>query len=306
MDIEYPVVAYSLADRIAGAMSAYACGDALGLPWEQFPPAGASAAEIEALPAREGWERGATSDDTALTLLVAQHLADRSGAVDAREFLHCGRRHCVTAFCGRSGWAATPTRSRRSPVGCWVPGWPSRTFSPNCPGMRRFGCPTRRSSQRRPPRSRPGAHRRSHEVITESAEWSTTHATSLWLRLCEGCHTRSTLLSGGSDHRWIRRHSVRRAAHRRSRGASGPRTAPRAEAADGGHPMRSASSRPGRSRPPSTPALWWTTAGAAPDCRFGSSAWRHPARRWTVIHAELFWSCTWCLLRHYPTEAGWS
>ncbi len=87
MDIEYPVVAYSLADRIAGAVTAYACGDALGLPWEQFPPAGASAAEIEAWPAREGWERGATSDDTALTLLVAQHLADRSGAVDAREFL---------------------------------------------------------------------------------------------------------------------------------------------------------------------------------------------------------------------------
>ena len=60
MDIEYPVVAYSMADRIAGAVTAYACGDALGLPWEQFPPAGASMAEIEGLPAREGWERGAT------------------------------------------------------------------------------------------------------------------------------------------------------------------------------------------------------------------------------------------------------
>ncbi|MGH3927562.1 MAG: ADP-ribosylglycohydrolase family protein, partial [Pseudonocardiaceae bacterium] len=87
MDIEYPVVVHPLADRIAGAITAYACGDALGLPWEQFPPAGASMAEIEALPAREGWERGSTSDDTALTLLVAQHLADRGGAVDARAFL---------------------------------------------------------------------------------------------------------------------------------------------------------------------------------------------------------------------------
>lgn len=87
MDIEYPVVAYPLADRIAGAVTAYACGDALGLPWEQFPPAGASTAAIEALPAREGWARGATSDDTALTLLVAQHLAERSGAADARVFL---------------------------------------------------------------------------------------------------------------------------------------------------------------------------------------------------------------------------
>ncbi|MGH3917785.1 MAG: ADP-ribosylglycohydrolase family protein [Pseudonocardiaceae bacterium] len=85
MDI--PVVGYLLADRIAGAMTAYACGDALGLPWERFPPTGASTAEIEALPAREGWERGATSDDTALTLLVAQHLADRNGAADARGFL---------------------------------------------------------------------------------------------------------------------------------------------------------------------------------------------------------------------------
>ncbi|MGH2776721.1 MAG: ADP-ribosylglycohydrolase family protein, partial [Actinomycetota bacterium] len=85
MDI--PVVAYPLADRIAGAVTAYACGDALGLPWERFPPAGASKAEIEALPARAGWERGATSDDTALTLLVAQHLADRGGAADARVFL---------------------------------------------------------------------------------------------------------------------------------------------------------------------------------------------------------------------------
>ncbi|MGH3946248.1 MAG: ADP-ribosylglycohydrolase family protein, partial [Pseudonocardiaceae bacterium] len=85
MDI--PVVGYLLADRIAGAVTAYACGDALGLPWERFPPTGASTAEIEALPAREGWERGATSDDTALTLLVAQHLADRNGAADARGFL---------------------------------------------------------------------------------------------------------------------------------------------------------------------------------------------------------------------------
>lgn len=77
-----------LAERIAGALTAYACGDALGLSWEGFPPAGAGAAEIEALPGREGWERGATSDDTALTLLVAWHLAERSGAGDARVFLH--------------------------------------------------------------------------------------------------------------------------------------------------------------------------------------------------------------------------
>jgi ADP-ribosylglycohydrolase len=69
------------------SVTAYACGDALGLPWEGFPPNGVSTAEIETLPARKGWERGATSDDTALTLLVAQHLADRNGAADALVFL---------------------------------------------------------------------------------------------------------------------------------------------------------------------------------------------------------------------------
>jgi ADP-ribosylglycohydrolase len=82
----YPTAAHPLAERIAGALTAYACGDALGLPWEGFPP-GAGTAEIEALPARNGWARGASSDDTALTLLVAQHLAERGGAGDARVFL---------------------------------------------------------------------------------------------------------------------------------------------------------------------------------------------------------------------------
>jgi tetratricopeptide (TPR) repeat protein len=62
----YPAFAYPLADRIAAAMTAYACGDALGLPWEGSPPAGAGpvrieAVRIEALPTREGWQRGTTS-----------------------------------------------------------------------------------------------------------------------------------------------------------------------------------------------------------------------------------------------------
>ncbi|MGH3940849.1 MAG: ADP-ribosylglycohydrolase family protein [Pseudonocardiaceae bacterium] len=76
-----------IAERIAAAVIGYACGDALGLPWENSSSAHPSPAEIEALPARKGWERGATSDDTALTLLVAQHLAERGGAADARAFL---------------------------------------------------------------------------------------------------------------------------------------------------------------------------------------------------------------------------
>ncbi|MGH4021323.1 MAG: ADP-ribosylglycohydrolase family protein [Pseudonocardiaceae bacterium] len=68
-------------------MTAYACGDALGLPYENLPPSGVSREEIEQLTPRGGWQRGATSDDTALTVLVARHLADRGGAGDARAFL---------------------------------------------------------------------------------------------------------------------------------------------------------------------------------------------------------------------------
>ena len=85
----YPEDVFDLAARIDGALTAYACGDALGVPWENAPPAdvGAAASQIEQLPAREGWPRGATSDDTALTLLVAHHLADRDGDGDPTAFL---------------------------------------------------------------------------------------------------------------------------------------------------------------------------------------------------------------------------
>ncbi len=85
----YPAEVFDLAARIDGALTAYACGDALGLPWEGVPvsDAGITASQIEQLPAREGWPRGATSDDTALTLLVARHLADRDGDGDPAVFL---------------------------------------------------------------------------------------------------------------------------------------------------------------------------------------------------------------------------
>ena len=85
----YPDDVFDLAGRIDGALTAYACGDALGVPWESLrnPNVGTAASEIEQLPAREGWPRGATSDDTALTLLVAHHLADRDGAGDPAAFL---------------------------------------------------------------------------------------------------------------------------------------------------------------------------------------------------------------------------
>jgi ADP-ribosylglycohydrolase len=82
----YPEDVFDLAGRIDGALTAYACGDALGVPWENAPM-GATPSQIEQLPAREGWPRGTTSDDTALTLLVAHHLADRDGDGDPASFL---------------------------------------------------------------------------------------------------------------------------------------------------------------------------------------------------------------------------
>src|SRR5262249_15165330 len=87
--VPYPEDVFDLAGRIDGALTAHACRDALGLPWEGPPGASARATsgQIEQLPAREGWPHGATSDDTALTLLVAHHLADRDGDGDPAAFL---------------------------------------------------------------------------------------------------------------------------------------------------------------------------------------------------------------------------
>jgi ADP-ribosylglycohydrolase len=85
----YPEDVFDLAGRIDGALTAYACGDALGVPWESRPGGGAhpTADEIEQLPAHKEWPRGATSDDTALTLLAAHHLTDRDGDGDPDAFL---------------------------------------------------------------------------------------------------------------------------------------------------------------------------------------------------------------------------
>ena len=46
-----------------------------------------TASQIEQLPAREGWPRSATSEDTALTLLVSHHPTDRHGEGDPADFL---------------------------------------------------------------------------------------------------------------------------------------------------------------------------------------------------------------------------
>ncbi|MGW7604537.1 ATP-binding protein [Streptomyces antimycoticus] len=103
---QYPPVAYRVADRISGALTAYACGDALGLPVENEPGPVPAREEIEALPARRDWPRGATSDDTALTLLVARHLIDTAGGGDAATFLRALAEHPPIQGIGPSTTAA--------------------------------------------------------------------------------------------------------------------------------------------------------------------------------------------------------
>jgi hypothetical protein len=70
----FPAVLFPYDAGIIAGLVAYACGDAFGLPWEGSPPSEVDMRRAASLPARPGWSRGATSDDTALTLLVAQVL----------------------------------------------------------------------------------------------------------------------------------------------------------------------------------------------------------------------------------------
>lgn len=77
----------TLAERIHAGLLAYASGDALGLPWEGCPPGEIVMDELEELPARELWPSGSTSDDTALTLLVAEHLVGAGGIGEPLDFL---------------------------------------------------------------------------------------------------------------------------------------------------------------------------------------------------------------------------
>ena len=76
------------ADRIGRAMTAFAAGDAFGVPWEGSGPEAIDADRITDLPAPEwGWPRGSTSDDTAQMLLVCELLADTDGHPTAEAFL---------------------------------------------------------------------------------------------------------------------------------------------------------------------------------------------------------------------------
>jgi ADP-ribosylglycohydrolase len=76
----------AIRDRIRAGLVTYAAGDAAGVPWEgctsQIDPEA-----IDTIPDRSGWPSGATSDDTALTLVVSDYLAERGAVVDERDFL---------------------------------------------------------------------------------------------------------------------------------------------------------------------------------------------------------------------------
>lgn len=76
-----------VAARIRAALLSYAAGDAAGVPWEGCRAADIPRLGIDEMPRRGGWPPGATSDDTALTLLVAQYLAERGAVVDEADFL---------------------------------------------------------------------------------------------------------------------------------------------------------------------------------------------------------------------------
>ncbi|HEV7931434.1 MAG TPA: ADP-ribosylglycohydrolase family protein [Actinomadura sp.] len=83
-----PEIRIPAAERIAAAMLAFAAGDALGVPWEGSAPDAIDHAAIPTLPAtRWGWPRGATSDDTAQLLLVAELLADTDGHPTSEQFM---------------------------------------------------------------------------------------------------------------------------------------------------------------------------------------------------------------------------
>jgi len=82
----FPEFAYSYRDRVQAGLLAYAAGDAVGLPWERMAASEIDASKLPSLHATKEWPAGATSDDTALTLLVAEHLI-ASGRPDGLGFM---------------------------------------------------------------------------------------------------------------------------------------------------------------------------------------------------------------------------
>jgi ADP-ribosyl-[dinitrogen reductase] hydrolase len=61
-------------ERIRAGIVAFAAADAFGAPWEGMPPERLREADLAAIPRREDWPLGATSDDTAQLILTARVL----------------------------------------------------------------------------------------------------------------------------------------------------------------------------------------------------------------------------------------
>ena len=74
-------------DRIRSGLVVFAAGDAAGVPWEGSAADAVDLGRIDEIPRRGDWPPGATSDDTALTLLMSDYLADRGAVVDEADFL---------------------------------------------------------------------------------------------------------------------------------------------------------------------------------------------------------------------------
>ncbi|HEX2212072.1 MAG TPA: ADP-ribosylglycohydrolase family protein [Mycobacterium sp.] len=76
-----------LKQRVRAGLVTYAAGDALGVPWEGYRPGEIAWGDIDRIPQRGDWPPGATSDDTAQTLLLASYLAEIGAVIDERSFL---------------------------------------------------------------------------------------------------------------------------------------------------------------------------------------------------------------------------
>lgn len=87
LSVRCPEAAIPAAERFAGGITAYAAGDALGVPWEGRPAAQIDLSDVRELPPRDDWPRGATSDDTAQMLLVARCLVETGGRPTRRDLL---------------------------------------------------------------------------------------------------------------------------------------------------------------------------------------------------------------------------
>ncbi|QFY12944.1 hypothetical protein GBF35_46005 [Nonomuraea phyllanthi] len=77
----FPDQAVPPAGRILNGLTAFCCGDALGVPWEGMPPN--DIALTDTLGARGDWPPGSTSDDTEQLVLLARNLIDTGGSEHA-------------------------------------------------------------------------------------------------------------------------------------------------------------------------------------------------------------------------------